>query len=218
MKTNIILILLLALTLTACTSTHPADIQGTAVSLAVTEIHLTQSALLPTSTSTTTPTVTIEYVLPTPYPTQPPPPIFTPDTIQVERWEEYQTELIKVILSGYDPALYDSALCEWDILGRSLQEVYVWAYCATLGEGSGSFPTAIYLEADGAIRNVRVAGYKGPFFDLELFPADVQEKCGLYTGDSRFNGRVNEMKNHLHLRLAHPEIPPLVVLSATPTP
>lgn len=35
--------------------------------------------------------------------------------------------------------------------------------------GSGSFPTAIYLEADGAIRNVRVARYKGPFLILSCF-------------------------------------------------
>jgi len=216
MKTNIISFILLTLALTtACTSTPPVDIQGTAAALVVTEVHLTQSAL-PTSTSTMT--ATIETILSTPYPTQPPPPIFTPDAIQVERWKEYQTELIKVVLSGYDSALYEYALCEWDILGRSPQEVYVWAYCATPGGGSGSFPTAIYLEADGAIRNVRVAGYKGPFFDLELFPADVQEKCGLYTGDSRFNGRVNEMKNHLHYRREHPEEPPLIVLSATPMP
>ncbi|MEW6713139.1 MAG: hypothetical protein AB1403_25185, partial [Candidatus Riflebacteria bacterium] len=162
-------------------------------------------------------TATAVVFLSTPPPTQPPVPILTPDAIQVERWQEYQTELIKAVLSGYDPVFYQYALCEWDILGRSGQEVYVWAYCATIGGGSGSFPTVIYLETDGTIRSVRVAGYNGPFFDLELFPADVQKKCSLYTGNSLFYGRLKEMINHLHYRREHPKEPPLVVLSAMPT-
>jgi len=67
------------------------------------------------------------------------------------------------------------------------------------------------------IQNVRRAGYKGSSFDLGLFPSDVQEKCGLYTGYSLFYGRLKEMIDHLHYRQAYPEIPPLVVLSAIPT-
>jgi len=191
-------------------------------------------ASIPAPTATPVPTATFTPVSPTftpivmdispsPIPTQPPPPIFTPDAIQVERWKEYQTELAKVLLFGYSPALgydpdlYKSALCEWDILGRSDQEVYVWAFCATLGGGeNGSFPTVIYLEVDGSIRNVSVAGYKGSSFNLELFPADVREKSGLYIGDSLFNGRIKEMINHIDYRKTHPEELPLSVLSATP--
>jgi len=224
---KIIFIVFLAAVLAACAPAQltTEDIQNTAIAMVQTAVVLTQAAL-PTATfppSTFTPTATIVYPTPSPLPTQPPPPIFTPDAIQVERWREYQMELAKALLSGYSPALgydpdlYKSALCEWDILGRSGQEVYVWAFCAALGgEENGSFPTVIYLEADGSIRNMSVAGYKGSSFNLELFPADVREKCGLYTGDSLFNGRIKEMINHIDYRKTHPEEPPMSVLSTIP--
>jgi hypothetical protein len=157
-------------------------------------------------------------VIATVMPIQTPISIITPDAVQVERWKEYQTELIKAVLSGYDPASYDFALCEWDILGRSSQEVYVWAYCAIHGGAGASRPSVIYLKTDGSIRNVRVAEYTGSSFDLGLFPADVQEKRGLYTGNSLFNGRIREMINHIDYRETHPDEPPLVVLSATSMP
>ena len=200
--------ILLVLTLAACTPDIPVP----------------TATLIPTATTTPippTPTSTIKatstFAPATPMPTLVPPPIFTPDAIQVERWQEYQTELAKDLLRGYGPDAYKDALCEWDILGRSGQEVYVWAYCAIREGAGGSRPAVIYLEADGTIRNVRVAGYKGPYFDLDLFPAEVQEKRGLYTGYSRFNGRIREMVNHIDYREIHPEEPPLVVLSAMPT-
>src|SRR5690242_8537919 len=55
---------------------------------------------------TVTPTSTLEFVpvteFPTRLPTSQPPPIRTPDAIQLDRWQEYQTELAKVLLYGYD--------------------------------------------------------------------------------------------------------------------
>mgnify|MGYP000973853259 FL=1 len=217
MKTNIISFILLILALTACSSAQPVDIQGTAVVLAKTGVALTQTAQ-PTATlpPTVTPTATITYPSPSPYPTQKPLPIFTPDAILVERWTECQTELAKIVLSGYG-SVSKYALCEWDILGRSGQEVYVWAFCIERG-ANGSHPAVIYLEKDGAIRDVRIARYKGDSFDLSIFPEYVQEKCDLYLGYSLFDGRIKEMIEHVHYRETHPEIPPLVVLSAISMP
>ncbi len=204
--------------LTACAPAQPTtDIQSTAIAIVQTGVPLTQTAL-PTATQTLSPTATIVYPTPSPIPTFPPPPILTPDANQVERWQEYQTELIKAVLSGYDSALYNSALCEWDILGRSSQEVYVWAYCAIRHGAGASHPVTISLKVNGTIQTIRVAGYKGSSFDLGLFPLDVQEKRGIYTGDSLFWGRIKEMVDHIHYRESHPEEPPLIVLSATPMP
>lgn len=192
---------------------------------------LTSCALVPTETFTPTviftlnpptPTGTPEVVpsmTPSPMPTQPAIIFITPDTIQVERWKEYQAELAKAITcdSGHDCPNYEYALCEWDILGRSNQEVYVWAQC--IGpNASGRKPAIVYLDADGSIQKVRVAGYKGLFFDLELFPLDVQEKITLYYSSScTYCGRPEELRVHLQYRQTHPEVPPLIILSAMPT-
>lgn len=175
--------------------------------MARTGIALTQTAL-PTFTlppPTFTPTVT-----PTLTPGPPIIPIFTPDAVQVERWREYQTELAKSLIPEIP---YESLLCEWDILGRFNQEVYVWAMCSAPGS-VGRKPAVIYLETDGSIRKVKVAGYKGLFYDLELFPTDVQGKIDLY----EYSSGANEMAIHLYYRETHPEEPPLVILSATQTP
>ena len=139
---NALLVVFLVSILTACTHTQPniTDIQNNAATAAWTSVALTLQAL-PTSTPppTSTPTA-IEYT-PSSVPTQPlPPPILTPDAIQVERWKEYQTELAKVIFSvapsrserKYTSEDYKDALCEWDILGQSDQEIYIWAACRSV--------------------------------------------------------------------------------------
>lgn len=190
-------IMILALALTACAPTM------TPVPTAI------PPTIAPTASATLVP--------PTPIPSMVPPPIFTPDAVQVARWREYQLELAKVLLAGY-PTNYEEALCEWDILGRSGLEVYVWAYCETrLGSGA-SRPAIIELGADGSIQDMRVPGFIGAFYDLSIFPPDVRKKCALYMGSSRFAGRLKEMMDHIDFREAHPEEPPLIVLSATPAP
>src|SRR5690606_2974714 len=111
-------IALLIVLLTACAPTAdiPVDAQNIAMSIA-----RTQTALpTPTVISTATPQATL-------IPTLPPPPILTPYAVQVERWQEYQTELIKVLLIQYPSSLHGLALCEWDILGRFDQKLYIWA-------------------------------------------------------------------------------------------
>jgi hypothetical protein len=205
-------IVLLALTLAACT---PEFIPAPTM------------IPFPTATSTHTlstftPMATVEYSPPTTIPTLVPPPIFTPDAIQVERWQEYQTELAKALLYGYGPEAYKGALCEWDILGRSGQDVYVWAYCATLGGGSGGFPAVISLEADGSIQKVGIPTLSNSTWDSQIqrmFPVDVQEKIySYYSPHVPYTGRPEVLRIHLHYRREHSEEPPVAVLSAPPAP
>ncbi len=209
-------IALLIVLLTACTPTAdiPVDAQNTAMSIVQTDIARTQMALpTPTVISTATPKATL-------IPTLPPPPIITPDAFQVERWREYETALAKSIL----PMFEYMVLCEWDILGRSELEVYVWAICRNPA-GDDSRPAVIHLEIDGSILEVKIPKRGTPSNVNELFPKEIREKFSLYALGATFDGRRKEMYQHLLYRETHPETPPLVVLSsytplptATPTP
>ena len=209
---------LLVVTLTACAPAPPTtDIQSTAFAIVQTGIALTQTAM-PTHTPTFTPTAT-----PTALPTFSPVPtlvrpIFTPDAIQLERWQEYQTKLAEALNTPI------GSICEWDILGRSGQEVYVWAYCIHENYAYDHKPAAIYLNADGSIQQIKAARYwmgdRGIVMsnENELFPADVISKLDLYWKDySNFTGRPEEIKNYLYYRLANPGTLPWVVLLGTPT-
>lgn len=215
MKTRITIAFLIIF-LVSCTPSPaiPVDAQNTAMAVVQTYIALTQTAA---PTPTVIPTATPEATL---IPTLPPPPILTPDAVQVERWQEYQTELAKSVLSGYlglDPDIYKYALCEWDILQGSSQELYVWAYCSVSDGRGADFPTVVYLEADGSVQSVEVPS-RGSTWESDIkkmFPKEVQEKFDTYTGYSLFDGRIKEFKDHLNYREQHPEEPPLVVLSFT---
>jgi len=158
-----------------------------------------QTIALPTATSipttvSPTPVPTSTFMpatdIPTPLPTQPTIPIITPDSIQVERWQEYQTELAKLVLANHSSQefpYYESALCEWDILGRSGQDIYVWAECVAPGSG-GRGPAVIYLEDDGSIRDV-IYAFPSPARDVtisSLFPEAIQAKIYTYFWLSRF--------------------------------
>jgi hypothetical protein len=215
MKTQI-LIVFLVIALAGCAGAQPntANVQNTAVAIVGTYVSLTQTAL-PTATfppPTFTPTAAIVYPTPSPLPALPPPPIFTPDAIQVERWQEYQTALADFVLlhdGGYEPGV----LCEWDILGRSDQKVYVWADCAgSSGQGGGARFAVIYLASDGSVQ--KMGDQSG-----SEFPKDVRAKFDLYS-DAAFSGRGRVLLDHILYRGTHPEEPPLVILSATaiPTP
>ena len=134
--------------------------------------------------------------------------MITPDAIQVERWKEYENALAKSLLSFLPP---EEVLCEWEILGRSEQEVYVWAVCNG-GDSSGSVPVVIHLASNGDIQSVeRIKNWSADI--PRLFPAEVQEKFERY-----HFGRAGEMLEHAAWRRTHPGEPPLIVLSVTPTP
>jgi hypothetical protein len=210
---------------------------------------LTDTLVPNTVPSTFTPATTIVYPTPSPYPTKPPLPILTPDAIQVEGWKEYQTELAKSLFVynpafpqwDYGPAVSKDAICEWDILGRPGQEVYLWAACITAdGLYLRRNPTVIYLEPDGSIREVKVASVKidrpEPYliYDLHLIPMNIQEKLCLYYFDGYmpqchevnpafifpldyWQSRASVLLTHLKYRIGYPEELPLVVLSAMTT-
>lgn len=172
--------------------------------------HISSAILLPATAT------------PSPLPTQPIIPVITADPIQVERWKEYQNALAKLVLaqhSGNEVALDETALCEWDILGRSDQEVYVWAMCSTPNSGDTK-PAVIHLELDGSIKKVE-APFHGSAWEStiqKLFPKDIREKIDayFYSLDSS-SGRAEELRMHLLDRNTNPEMPPLNILSAMPT-
>lgn len=156
-------------------------------------------------------------ITPSPLPTQPRIPIITPDPVQVERWREYEAALAAKLLPPN--SLRGEVLCEWQLLGRSEQEVYVWALCqsppysAGMAASVASMPAFIQLGEDGAVKNVEIPGSGTAYAPdvREMFPVSVQEVIFNHLIDTK------EMEMHIVLRRENPG-PPLIVLSATPTP
>lgn len=151
-------------------------------------------------------------ITPSPLPTQPIIPMITPDAIQVEKWKEYENALAKSLLSFLPP---EEVLCEWEILGRSDQKVYVWATCDALVGGHGVASSAvIHLNADGTVQSVEKPGSGSKRIPniLKMFPPHIQEII--------FNNLISYryLSDHLEWRQKHPDEPPLIVLSVTPKP
>jgi hypothetical protein len=148
-------------------------------------------------------------------PTQPIIPWITPDAIQIERWKEYQTALAEKF--DYRPP--EEVICEWEILGRSGNEVYVWTVCGAIRDNRVGLEglAIIYVGDNGTIQNVATSGAGGFAFPSEIrnaFSPDVQEKY--------FNGLIHfqELVDHLRWRQSQEnwDEPPLIVINATPKP
>lgn len=154
-------------------------------------------ALTPTRAQTLHPTAT----------PAPPTAILTHDTLP--RWKQYESALAKAIL----PKEY-RGLCEWEILGRQKNEVYVWAICASSPAGAkGSVPAVIILGDDGNIQEVKIPG-DGMDYSRDirkLFPPEIQ-------------GKVFDFHSHLateesfEKRFTDRTLPPQIVISGTPLP
>ncbi|MDL1919001.1 hypothetical protein FBQ83_06715 [Chloroflexi bacterium CFX5] len=209
---KIMFIVFLALMVAACApfQSTPVDAQNTAMVAVQTYIALTKTAL---PTLTVIPTATPEATL---IPTLPPLPIITPNAVQVEQWREYQNALAKKLVSKFPVEI---VLCEWDILGETEKELYVWAVCAAPGYVA-SKPAVMYFKTDGSIQGVEIAVY-GSTWDSDIrrmFPEDVREVIN----SGFFIQRSVELKNHIEWRRMQSEVPPLIILSvtlsATPTP
>lgn len=146
--------------------------------------------------------------------------IMTPNPDQLERWQEYE-DALRNRLMEYELS-NGTVLCEWRILGQSDQEVYVWTLCLRYPplEGSddlfasSSRPAVIqFSENSNRIQNVEVPRAGTYARDIrEMFPPDVQESIFRDFYD------VRELKDHILYRIEHPEVPPLIVLDATPMP
>lgn len=165
-----------------------------------------------------TPTIPSPTMTLSPVPTRLIVPLVTPDEIQVARWKEYEAILAKGL--GFLP---EETLCEWDILETSEQVLYIWAVCenkipfGTTNTGakmysSSSTPALIHIGKDKSIHSVEIPA-PGISDYQRMFPTYVQEKFEFY----RF-GRAKELSNHIEWRRTHPEEPPLIAFSATPTP
>jgi len=142
-------------------------------------------------------------------------PTITPTTLpttKVERWMEYENALALAFLpwSG-------NGLCEWEILGQSGHEVYVWAICqiADSPEGAAmSAPAVIYLTENNSIEKVKVPR-DGSYYSVDIrqmFPRKLQEKILSNSINS-----LQEMWAHIQLRHKNPE-PPLIVESGISLP
>ena len=198
MKTQMkhLFFIILLSTLTACGGQTAIPPTETPIPTIVSPTFVPTSTLIPV---TIAPTIT---------PTRPGETLITPDGIQVERWREYQTALAKNVLADLPP---EEVLCEWEILGRSGNDVYVWAVCK--GKlSSGSLPAVIQLDSEGAVLSVeRATNWSADI--PRLFPPDVREKFAHYQA-----GRAGELIAHIEWRRTYPEEPPLIILSATPIP
>ncbi len=220
----IILIALIAATMfSSCSGREaspmisPTDVMGTSLAMAKTEIIETLTAAPASTTTFSLSTVPISTLIPitvtpSPLPTRPPVPIITPNSIQLERWIEYEDALKQSILPTWS---FKSLHCEWDILARVGQEVYVWALCGS-SKGTDMRPAVIYLRSNGSVRSVEILRRGHPTDIDRLFPKEAQAKFSFYEGMSAFDGRLKEMLDHLYYRETHPEEPPLVILSAIP--
>ena len=170
----------------------------------------TQTPLPTVVSPTAIPTSTFIPVamIPTATPTRPGETLIKPDETQVTRWKEYQTALAKNVLTHLPP---EEVLCEWDILGQSGNDVYVWIVCKG-NLSSGSLPAIIHLDSEGAVLSVERASNWSRDIP-RLFPPDVIDKFAHY-----HSGRAGELIEHIEWRRTHPDEPPLIILLATSTP
>jgi hypothetical protein len=143
----------------------------------------------------------------------------TPNFDQLSRWREYERALASKLLFLHPPG---DVICEWEFLGQSGQEEYVWAFCLGLPPvgmdekyaPGASIPAVIHLEQNGSIQSVELPRDGGLSYAegiRKIFPKDVQE---------RIFGRlvnIDEMIAHARLRRKSPA-PPLIVLLSTPQP
>lgn len=187
------------------------------------------AAAAPAETVTPLPTFTSvpATITPSPMPTRLNYDGITPSAIQVEQWEEYQ-DALAVATFGCDGSINGvmvkciNVLCEWEILGQSGQDVYVWSICEgdiSYDDGAPSFsggelPAVFQLDENGYLQNILVPRGGGSRYgeDIrQLFPPDIAEILFDFQGID-----VQEYEDHLMWRLEHPGEPPLVVLSAAP--
>ncbi|MBK6645083.1 MAG: hypothetical protein IPG44_04915 [Anaerolineales bacterium] len=197
-----IVLLILALVLTACSS-NQASQTPTA----------TQAVLAPFPTETYTslpatvsPSLTFQVAI-------------TANPEQLAKWQEYERALASRLLFLHP---LEEILCEWEILGQSGLEVYVWAVCLGLppkGRSElyapiASVPAVIHLGLDGSVQSVELPRDGGRDYGegiRDIFPVDVRERI------SKRSIGIVAMADHAKLRRKNPG-PPLIVLLATPQP
>ncbi len=143
-----------------------------------------------------------------------------PDPALLEMWQKIELALGTMLL---DFALERGpVLCEWELLGLTDLEVYLYVLCKAtvpLTDDSTTLPSAdmpavIHLGENGEIQEVEIPG-PGTLFAEDIrrmFPPEAQVRI--------FDDLINyqQMGDHLLWRLDHPQEPPLFVLNTTPQP
>ena len=197
-----IVLLILALVLTACSSNQASQTPTAAQAVPVAVLTETSTSL----PAIVSPSPTFQVVI-------------TANPEQLARWQEYERALASKFLSYLPP---EDVLCEWEILGQSRLEVYAWAVClglppkgrSELYAPTASIPAVIHLGLDGSVQSVElpmdnrrnyVEGIR------EIFPEDVRERI------SKRAINFGPLSNHVRERRKNPG-PPLIVLLATPQP
>lgn len=138
-----------------------------------------------------------------------------PTATVTPRWKTYQTALVNAFLpQGY------SGVCEWTILGKSSEEVYVWALCRSGSTGPAmSAPAVIVLDPNGDIQRVEVPS-DGAAYSRDvrrLFPPDIQEKIFAFYRTTSLHAALGS-KEYFDKRFSNPDLPPRIVTLGTPLP
>lgn len=138
-----------------------------------------------------------------PQPTPPLVPMNTPDSAQVEKWLAYETALATQF-SYLPPA---QVICEWEVLGRRENEIYVWAVCGAIMDNRVGLEGLAVIYAGGPVPTTLRSD------DPARYPASVLDRY--------FNGLIHfqELVDHLRARQGHVLAePPLIILNAKRTP
>ncbi len=142
-------------------------------------------------------------------PTISPEPSIVPTITSVPRWRIYEIALSKATLHKED------GLCEWLILGKSANEVYVLTECNARGPvRTGVYgPVVIYLAQNGEIDRT-VIPRDGTYYNSDirsLFPSSVWDQIFHFSLDG------DQAEKHIDERMTS-NGPPLIALSGTPLP
>ncbi len=132
-------------------------------------------------------------------------------------WRDYEIALVRAIL----PATLANGVCDWEVLGHSGQEVYVWAFCAAQQPGAdiaaASVPAVLSLADDGHTVTARIPR------DGSYYPGDVQALFPVAVQQMVFDRPSSEtparLAQHARRRLTLSTLPPLgAAETVTPRP
>ena len=139
-------------------------------------------------------------------PSQPTPtvmPMNTPDPAQVEKWLAYET----VLASQFSYLPPEQVICEWEVLGRRENEIYVWAVCGAIMDNRIGLEGLAVIYVGGEIPNALRSD------NPAMYPEDVLERY--FSGSIHFQ----ELVDHLRQRQRHVLAqPPLIILNAKTPP
>ena len=130
------------------------------------------------------------------------------------RWQAYQQALASAFLTGSQGRI--AGLCEWEMLGKRKDQVYLWAMCQAADQPQGqaaSAPAVVNLNDQGAITSVELPRDREHYAPdvRDMFPDNIQEAIFAHDVPTEV------MWEHIQERQKQPE-PPLIAISKTPLP